>query len=290
MAESSLFFEDLIPGSRFELGTFKVDRSLLESFASLTGDDNPIHLDDAVARSNGFEGPVVHGALVSAMVMGLLERSGLVSSSVVAMMNADWSYRGPLGLDEQARVQMQVVSRRLSSSRPFGIVDRNFTVHGEEGALVAEGSSRMMVKARDLDEVRKREEDSPSFVSNAWLARLGRRVAQDGVFAAATHYFDGTVGLGVDELSWGWRIYQGKVIDQGARLAGDATFTLKAAARTWLEFAESVHNYIPFAMNGRFGVSGSRYEYVRMSAAVVALTELIREMVREGMRSGGDNA
>lgn len=40
------------------------------AFARLSGDDNPIHLDDTAARAAGFEGVIAHGA----MVMGLFSR------------------------------------------------------------------------------------------------------------------------------------------------------------------------------------------------------------------------
>ena len=44
----------------------------VEAFARLSGDDNPIHLDDVAARAAGFDGPIVHGALVLGLVSRLL--------------------------------------------------------------------------------------------------------------------------------------------------------------------------------------------------------------------------
>ena len=44
----------------------------VDSFARLSGDVNPLHLDDAFGRQHGFRGRVVHGALVSAFISRIL--------------------------------------------------------------------------------------------------------------------------------------------------------------------------------------------------------------------------
>ena len=44
----------------------------VDSFARLSGDVNPLHLDDAFGRRHGFQGRVVHGALMSAFISRVL--------------------------------------------------------------------------------------------------------------------------------------------------------------------------------------------------------------------------
>jgi acyl dehydratase len=44
----------------------------VDTFARLSGDVNPLHLDDAFSRQHGFRGRVVHGALVSAFISRVL--------------------------------------------------------------------------------------------------------------------------------------------------------------------------------------------------------------------------
>ena len=44
----------------------------VEAFIRLSGDSNPVHLDDAFARQHGFRGRVVHGALVNAFLSRVL--------------------------------------------------------------------------------------------------------------------------------------------------------------------------------------------------------------------------
>jgi acyl dehydratase len=44
----------------------------VDSFARLSGDVNPLHLDDAFAEERGFRGRVVYGALVNAFISRIL--------------------------------------------------------------------------------------------------------------------------------------------------------------------------------------------------------------------------
>ena len=42
---------------------FSVTAAQMQQFAELSGDFNPLHTDDAFARTKGFDGVVVYGAL-----------------------------------------------------------------------------------------------------------------------------------------------------------------------------------------------------------------------------------
>jgi acyl dehydratase len=44
----------------------------VDCFARLSGDVNPLHLDDTFGQEHGFRGRVVHGALVSALISRVL--------------------------------------------------------------------------------------------------------------------------------------------------------------------------------------------------------------------------
>lgn len=68
---SAKSFAQLEPGEsvrwRHEVTAEEVD-----AFARLSGDSNPLHLDDAFGRQRGFQGRVVHGALLSAFISRIL--------------------------------------------------------------------------------------------------------------------------------------------------------------------------------------------------------------------------
>ncbi|MCB1137402.1 MAG: hypothetical protein KDK23_01550 [Leptospiraceae bacterium] len=59
--------EGIKTGDRFTLErVFSLSES--QSFAGLTGDENPVHSSDAFARAKGFRGPINHGLLTASML------------------------------------------------------------------------------------------------------------------------------------------------------------------------------------------------------------------------------
>jgi acyl dehydratase len=59
------------PGDVLETRTFTVTRADLVAYADASGDQNPIHQDEAVAASVGLPGVIAHGMLT----MGLAARA-----------------------------------------------------------------------------------------------------------------------------------------------------------------------------------------------------------------------
>ena len=44
----------------------------IEAFARLSGDRNPVHFDDAFAKSLGFDGHIAHGAVTASLLSAVL--------------------------------------------------------------------------------------------------------------------------------------------------------------------------------------------------------------------------
>jgi len=61
--------------STLELACGPVTAVDLAIYAAASGDLNPLHLDDAVARTAGFDQPLVHGMLTMAYVARLFTQN-----------------------------------------------------------------------------------------------------------------------------------------------------------------------------------------------------------------------
>ena len=68
---SGAFLEDLEVGQSAEL-TRTVAAGDLTAFAAVTGDDNPLHLDEAYAAATPFKGRIAHGMLSAGYISAVL--------------------------------------------------------------------------------------------------------------------------------------------------------------------------------------------------------------------------
>lgn len=63
--------EDLHIGRSAEI-VRHVDEDAVKAFAEVSGDFNPLHMDEAYARRTPFRGRIAHGALIASFISGVL--------------------------------------------------------------------------------------------------------------------------------------------------------------------------------------------------------------------------
>ena len=66
-----LFFEDLSLGQSAEF-TRVIGAGDIDAFAAVSGDTNPVHLDEAYARTTPFGGRIAHGMLSASYISAVL--------------------------------------------------------------------------------------------------------------------------------------------------------------------------------------------------------------------------
>ena len=113
-----LYFEDLAPGTVFDLGTTVVDHDEMIAFARRF-DPQPFHLDPAAGAASVFgdlaaSGWFTAGLWMRAYVDNLLSRSAGLGSPG----GDEISWPAPVFAGDELRAAMEVLEARVSRSRP----------------------------------------------------------------------------------------------------------------------------------------------------------------------------
>jgi acyl dehydratase len=111
------------------------------SFARLTGDDNPIHLDDSVAARYGFDRRVVHGMLVAALISRVLGTA--LPGPGTIYLGQTLRFVKPVYLGTPVTVEVEVIGRR--EDKPIlELVTRVLA----DGALAVDGAATVLLRSR----------------------------------------------------------------------------------------------------------------------------------------------
>ena len=106
-------------------------RDDVRTFAKLSGDQNPIHVDDAAARRLGFERAICHGALVASMFSDVMARHLPGPNSVY--VHQTLNFTAPVLVDEEVECIVHVLCFR----RDKGMIRMETVVKRTRDGVVA---------------------------------------------------------------------------------------------------------------------------------------------------------
>jgi acyl dehydratase len=147
-----LWFEDFVVGARYETESRMVSSSDIESFAAVSGDHNPLHLDEVYARGTPFGGRIAHGVLGLAIATGLLNQLGLTRGTLLALAGLRWDFRAAIYPGDVLRADLVVVGARATRRHDAGLVRLAERLFNQHDVLVQEGELTMLVRRRDAAE------------------------------------------------------------------------------------------------------------------------------------------
>ncbi|WP_133066554.1 hypothetical protein [Brevibacterium aurantiacum] len=115
--------------------------------------------------------------------------------------------------------------------------------------------------------------------SKEWNAELHRRLSDDESFARLIESYDGTVGISIGGRPVHIRCYRGQVLEVVARAVKGADFVLDIPGEVFIDLMSSNDNsFMETAMMGKMRSSGSGYEYLRMTSALIRIIDNARAL------------
>ena len=132
MSSNPNTYDALEVGQSFEIKRF-LSAADVQTFADLTGDDNPIHIDTEYAATTRFEKPIVHGIFLLGIISKALGRDfpgpGCIAVSIQA------KFLRPVPVDSEITVEVKVSEKiekyRHIRMKTFIYLNKKMCVGGE---------------------------------------------------------------------------------------------------------------------------------------------------------------
>jgi 3-hydroxybutyryl-CoA dehydratase len=143
-----LWWDDFSVDGRWRTGERVMTAADIEAFSALSGDVNPLHRDDAYAQAAGYRGRIAHGVLGTAVATGLVNRLGVTSGTLVALLGVEWRFEAPLYPGTRVHVELNVGSVRPTRRPDRGVVVLEAALADDGGSIYQRGAFTMLVRRR----------------------------------------------------------------------------------------------------------------------------------------------
>jgi 3-hydroxybutyryl-CoA dehydratase len=101
-----------VKGSHIEW-PFSFSIKNIKSFAKISSDYNPIHIDDEFAKSKGFEKPIVYGLLLSSQMSRLVGQELPDKNAILTGIQMDFMF--PCFPDDQLIFRAELINKSEAS-------------------------------------------------------------------------------------------------------------------------------------------------------------------------------
>ena len=134
-------FDTLVAGERFQTAGRTVSEADIASFAALTGDTHPQHVDPAWAAGSRFGEQIAHGLLVLSFAAGSMPFD---PDRVVALRRVgDAVFKQPVLIGDTVHVEGDVVGLREVDA-DNGLVECRWRIVNQHGRLVLRASVELV--------------------------------------------------------------------------------------------------------------------------------------------------
>lgn len=88
-----LFFDDFNIGDEMISPRRTITEADLVQFTGLSGDFNPLHIDEEFAKQTPYKTRIAHGLLSVSVVTGLQSLMGNVNGSTLGLLEMNWRFK-----------------------------------------------------------------------------------------------------------------------------------------------------------------------------------------------------
>jgi acyl dehydratase len=144
-----LYWEEWEIGAEFESPARTVTEADIVMFAGLSGDYNPLHVNEEYCKTTIFGTRIAHGPLVYAITAGLLFQLHLYDDTLIAFLGFEnLKFTGPVKPGDTIHAKVKVLEKRETSRPDRGVMKRELRVFNQRGEVVQEAVQNFLLKRK----------------------------------------------------------------------------------------------------------------------------------------------
>ena len=107
----------------------------INTFAEIVGDRNPVHLDEAYARTTPFKQRIAHGTLTGALISAVLAQK--LPGLGTIYLSQSYQFKAPVFIGDEITAKVKVTNYR--EDKRLTTLDTN--IYNQEGKCVLTGEA-----------------------------------------------------------------------------------------------------------------------------------------------------
>jgi len=141
-----LYFEEFQVGQHIRTAARTITENDVATFAGLSGDFNPIHMDAEYSKSTPYGQRVAHGLLCLSIITGLAMQTGALAGTVLAFREIqEWKFTRPVHLGDTIHAELDITGTKALPRLGSGLVTLALTIQNQFDQVVMKGVWTVLV-------------------------------------------------------------------------------------------------------------------------------------------------
>ena len=136
---NELSYDDMSIGQQ-ESFMIKITASMVEKFSNLSGDVNPLHMDNEFAESSSFKKRIVHGMLLASFFSQLIGMK--LPGKNALYFSQTLNFRSPCYIDDEIEVVGEVIEKSDSTQ----IITVSTSIFDKSKTCLIDGIAKIIVR------------------------------------------------------------------------------------------------------------------------------------------------
>jgi len=148
-SRNAKYWQDFEVGEVIETGGRTIESGDVNLFAGLSGDFNPVHVNQVFAEKGMFGERIGHGLLTLAVTSGQMNQTGMFEGTTIGFLGMDnVRFSSPVRFGDTVLTTATVTSTRESNKPGRGIVAMTITSKNQRGETVLTYDQALLMAGR----------------------------------------------------------------------------------------------------------------------------------------------